>query len=154
MRLRPRAHRLRRAPPPRLPLTRSGRARRARARRDYACLYQGPRSEEQEATFKEGLAVMAHGYASPCGTTVLRRKHIPPCPEDPPSRSPPADGQPANLRGVVFAYGKRFGGFSERRMREELEGGKRGRRAGGCLGVRGPGMPDTAPRLLDEQAVA
>ena len=54
---------------------------------------------------------MAHGYASPCGTTVLRRKHIPPCPEDPPSRSPPADGQPANLRGVVFAYGKRFGGF-------------------------------------------
>ena len=49
---------------------------------DCPCLWQSPRTPDQNAEFKQGLAVMADGYASPLGVTVLRRTLIPPLPEE------------------------------------------------------------------------
>ncbi len=47
---------------------------------DFMCLYQKPRMPAEEDTFRAGLSMMADGYASPLGTTVLRRRAIPECP--------------------------------------------------------------------------
>ena len=49
---------------------------------DYACLWQKPRSSEQDEQFHDALNVMADGYASPLGVAVLRRRVMPPCPEE------------------------------------------------------------------------
>ena len=44
---------------------------------DYPCMYQYPRTDEQEKLFRQGLSMMAFGYASPLGTAVLRLRDIP-----------------------------------------------------------------------------
>jgi hypothetical protein len=49
---------------------------------DYSCLYQWPRSDEQEQMFRKGLEVMAFGYASPLSTSVLRFSWIPDRPKE------------------------------------------------------------------------
>jgi hypothetical protein len=54
---------------------------------DFGCLYQRPRTEEQEASFQSALKVMSDLYASAVGTTVLQSREIPP--------------RPVSLTGVV-----------------------------------------------------
>ena len=49
---------------------------------DYASLYQGDRTPEQNALFFQALSVMGDLYASAVGTTVLQLKEIPPRPKE------------------------------------------------------------------------
>lgn len=49
---------------------------------DFGSLPQKPRTPAEDATFKEGLRVMANLYASAIGTAVLQLKRIPPCPKE------------------------------------------------------------------------
>ena len=49
---------------------------------DVACLHQRPRTAQQQDAFDQALKVMAHGYASPLGTTVARFADVPRCPPE------------------------------------------------------------------------
>jgi hypothetical protein len=49
---------------------------------DFSCLYQWPRTPDQELAFQASLQVLAPAFASPLGTTVARCAVVPPCPAE------------------------------------------------------------------------
>ena len=58
---------------------------------DFASLFQWPRTEEQEDSFRRSIDVMGDLYASAVGTTLLKIEEIPP--------------RPAEFDGAVALYG-------------------------------------------------